>query len=160
MVKALGILVLLVTIGALAQGSVPRGISSKSVKEGLVSHLKVGEERDIQGLKIQALEVVEDSRCPQGAVCFWPGIIVTKIRLTSGFTVQEMYIGNTNGKSVVLDSDFHDQKSYKFHPVVFKNYLIDFEGAMARHSQNDKLAQDEYNLDFVVKKVKSPIENQ
>jgi len=37
-----------------------------------------------ENLKIEFVEIVEDSRCPKGVTCVWAGQVVAKVRISSG----------------------------------------------------------------------------
>lgn len=59
-----------------------------------VKHTKQGYAKKSK-LKIKLLEVVEDSRCPEGAQCIWAGNAKIKVLIDNGTTKQE-FVMNTN----------------------------------------------------------------
>lgn len=48
-------------------------------------------------LRIQFVEVVEDSRCPEGVNCVWAGNAKVKIRVSSRRLGEKIFEVNTNG---------------------------------------------------------------
>lgn len=48
-------------------------------------------------LKVQFVEVMEDSRCPEGVNCVWAGNAKVKIKVTSKRLGEKIFEANTNG---------------------------------------------------------------
>lgn len=48
-------------------------------------------------LKVQFVEVMEDSRCPEGVNCIWAGNARVKIKVTSKRLGEKIFEANTNG---------------------------------------------------------------
>jgi hypothetical protein len=48
-------------------------------------------------LKVQFIEVMEDSRCPTGVNCVWAGNAKVKIKVTSKRLGEKIFEANTNG---------------------------------------------------------------
>jgi hypothetical protein len=44
--------------------------------------LRVGEKRSIGGLGIELTRIINDSRCPMGAICVWAGEVEVQVRLS------------------------------------------------------------------------------
>ena len=71
--------------------------------------LKLGASKTINGVTITPLSIVEDSRCPADARCFWAGRIVVSTKLSSGslISTEEMEVGaekKFGGKLITLTS--------------------------------------------------------
>jgi len=45
-----------------------------------------------ENLKIEFVEVTEDSRCPKGVTCIWEGQVVAKVLVRAGDTVDELLL--------------------------------------------------------------------
>ena len=58
----------------------------QDVRLGIPFRLRYGEHKTIEpeGLKITFQEVIEDSRCPRGMVCFWEGRAVFTLKVEKG----------------------------------------------------------------------------
>jgi hypothetical protein len=73
--------------------------------------LAIGQSASITGenLKVRFVEVVGDSRCPQGVECFWAGEASSQIEITySGSTYQKVL--TQPGASEPTQTDFGDYK--------------------------------------------------
>jgi hypothetical protein len=51
--------------------------------------LRIGEEVRLGGLRVRALRLIEDSRCPAGVQCIHAGTVRIAVRLTQDGTVRE-----------------------------------------------------------------------
>jgi len=74
------------TFSLSATAKTPEFLTVKHTKQGYAKKSK---------LKIKFLEVVEDSRCPDGAQCIWAGNAKIKVLIDNGTTKQE-FVMNTN----------------------------------------------------------------
>jgi hypothetical protein len=39
-----------------------------------------------EGLEVKFLGIISDSRCPKGAVCYWPGEVVALVKVSKEST--------------------------------------------------------------------------
>ena len=69
-----------------------QGEMSKPPKIGI--KVPLNEEVEVKGVRIRFLEVVEDSRCPDGTTCVWAGRAIVKAEVTAE--------GRTEIKSLIL----------------------------------------------------------
>lgn len=46
--------------------------------------------KEYNGVRITPLKVIEDSRCPEGAMCIWAGRLVVSVRLSSDIKIEEV----------------------------------------------------------------------
>ncbi len=53
--------------------------------------------KEYNGVSIEPLRVIEDSRCPEGAMCIWAGRLVVLVQLSSGTKTEEVSL--TQGES-------------------------------------------------------------
>jgi hypothetical protein len=102
--------------------------------------LAVGQSAQIagEGLKIRFVEVVNDSRCPQGVECFWQGEVTCLIEITyqqTGFSMALTQPGLTSEPS---ETDFRD-------------YKITF-GVQPYPQAGKKIANKDYRLQMVITK--------
>ncbi|ANU07853.1 hypothetical protein [Paraurantiacibacter namhicola] len=70
-----------------------------------VAHARLGEVAVLDGLSIAPIEVIEDSRCPEGVECVWAGRLVVSAQLTdsTGGELREIALGETfeaRGRSI------------------------------------------------------------
>lgn len=70
---------------------IPTHFPTKEPETGSIT-LKIGEEGVYRNLSIKPVEVVEDSRCPEGVTCVWAGRLVVKLLISSGLGVSESSI--------------------------------------------------------------------
>jgi hypothetical protein len=62
-----------------ATGSPPARESTDDVLDASMPVLAIGERGTFGGIAITPLAVLEDSRCPEGVDCAWPGQVVLRI---------------------------------------------------------------------------------
>jgi hypothetical protein len=55
--------------------------------------VRIGETAAIGGPKVTPLEVLEDSRCPVGVDCYWPGQVRLRVRIELGSGTSEAELG-------------------------------------------------------------------
>jgi hypothetical protein len=90
------------------------GCSATAVEEvpsGTEFVLSVGQSASVAGddLQIQFVEVVSDSRCPQGATCFWMGEVSCLIELTTADSTYRKVLTQP-GVSTPTEDSFGDYK--------------------------------------------------
>lgn len=90
------------------------------------------------GLKIEFVELVEDSRCPADAQCVWAGNAKIKVRITK------------NGKSQVLELEMVT-KGMKPN---FGNYRLTLKALSPELRSNVRINRNGYVATIEVKKVK------
>jgi hypothetical protein len=90
------------------------------------------------GLKIEFVELVEDSRCPTDAQCVWAGNAKIKVKVTK------------NGKSQVLDLEMVT-KGLKPN---YGNYLLTLSGLTPEPRSNIRINRNGYVATIGIKKVK------
>ena len=91
-----------------------------------------------KGLKIEFVELVEDSRCPADVQCVWAGNAKIKVRVTK------------NGKSQVLELEMVT-KGMKPN---FGNYRLTLKGLSPELRSNVRINRNGYVATIEVKKVK------
>ena len=57
---------------------------SASMTPGTTASPGLGEVGRVDGLRVQPLQIVEDSRCPVNARCVWAGRLIVRARVTGG----------------------------------------------------------------------------
>jgi hypothetical protein len=71
----------------------------------ITSSVHVGEQKTVAGrLKIHFLEVIDDSRCPEGTACVWAGNAKVKLMLSVGRKHQEFEL-NSDLSPTSIDYD-------------------------------------------------------
>lgn len=91
--------------------------------------LALGQRASISGepFKIRFVEVIGDSRCPEGAVCIWAGEVSCKVEITYGETVIQKILVQP-GSSGNSTSNFQNHEiafNVKPYPVVGKQISKD-----------------------------------
>ena len=122
-------------------------ISSSCAANGVVEgrlneefSLHIGQSAYIAGenLKIEFLEIVEDSRCPKDVTCIWAGRAVASVRITYGCPAQELLLTQPGLTDQYSKEDFqHYQLSYRVQPYP---------------EQGEKIPEDQYRLLLIVSK--------
>ena len=102
--------------------------------------VRVGKERKVEGadLKIAFLEVTEDSRCPEGAMCVWAGN--ARARMT---------VSTSQGDCAEFALNTHLQ------PIEFQfgEYTIRLQRLTPAPSIHAELKPSEYKAELVITKV-------
>jgi hypothetical protein len=96
MKKYMNILLIIIGLLCIAGGivmSVKKGVVNKSINEVT---LHIGEEGRVNNIALEPLELIEDSRCPEGANCFWPGRILLKTRVSYDEVTKEFDFDTSN----------------------------------------------------------------
>jgi len=60
---------------------------------------------DSEGLEIEFIDVVGDSRCPKGVTCIWAGEVTVKVAINTGNSLDELLLteyGLSNGKATAV----------------------------------------------------------
>lgn len=95
--------------------------------------VKVGEEKNIAGLKIKLLGISEDSRCPLGVTCFWAGRATVQFELN-------------NGREVASKTMYSDEEKI----LEFAGYKIDLVSVKPNPVTGDTLEQSDYSVVFII----------
>ena len=71
----------------------------KTADLGQEVNLQLGQTVSIEGepLKVKFVEIVSDSRCPNGAICIWEGEVVCMIEITYSETMYEKTVIQSGG---------------------------------------------------------------
>ncbi len=90
-----------------------KGTQGVTASLGKEFTLPIGETAAITGedIKIKFAEVIEDSRCPKGAVCIWEGRVSVLVEITRGPSIKPTVftqpgLSGDNGKEVYEDLNF------------------------------------------------------
>lgn len=61
---------------------------------------RIGQTVYVSGPTVKPLKVIEDSRCPQGAMCVWAGRVIVRAEVGTGRGKQEMELTLGQSKQV------------------------------------------------------------
>lgn len=89
-------------------------------------------------ISVKFLELIEDSRCPDGVNCIWAGVAKIKVRLSK------------NGKSSVFELNTNQGDK----PAVFQGYSFALTGLEPRQSTTSKYSPSAYSATLAVSKIK------
>ncbi|MFH1031423.1 MAG: hypothetical protein V1767_02500 [Chloroflexota bacterium] len=108
MLKRIGLLVILAILLVTGCRPQPGEITAKLGEE---FNLALGQRASIQGepFQIRFVEVIGDSRCPEGAICIWAGEASCKTEITYGETILQKILVQP-GSSGNSTTDFQDYK--------------------------------------------------
>lgn len=109
-------------------------------KKGMVS-VQVHSEKSVPGagFKIKFVEMVEDSRCPEGTNCVWAGNAKVKIEVRGGRGGSKSYEINSSTQPTVIN---------------YAGYEIKLTGLTPKPAANVRINPDKYLATFEVSKVK------
>lgn len=91
------------------------------------------------GFKIKFVEMVEDSRCPDGTNCIWAGNAKVKIEIRQGRRASKSYEINSTTQPTVVN---------------YAGYDIKLAGLTPRPAANIRINPDKYMATFEVTKTK------
>ncbi len=137
---------LLVSV-ALALPLVTLSCGPGAVKTGLGQEfpLSIGQSAEIAGedLEIKFLEVLEDSRCPKGAVCIWAGRVSCLLQITRK---------GSSEKTVLTEPGLTDENSGE----TYQEYRFTFR--VAPYPELGKtISKSEYRLLLIVERSKAAV---
>ena len=106
-------------------------------KAGSIS-VEIHQEKSVPsaGFKIKFVEMVEDSRCPEGTNCIWAGNAKVKIEVRGKGSARSFELNSTTEPTV----------------IVFSGYEIKFVGLTPKPAANVRIDPDKYLATFEVTK--------
>jgi hypothetical protein len=127
-------LILLPTIGCAVKADSDEIIADL----GQQVELKIGQTISIKGepIKVKFIEVVNDSRCAEGATCIWQGIVYCAVEIT--------YLGSVQCETLT-QPDFSQASSSDF----FKDYSITFS-VLPYPKLGIEIKPSEYRLQLMI----------
>jgi len=112
--KKASLLIVVAATLLLVAGCFPFGSAGKELDEEFA--LSIGEAARINGeeLRVEFVEVIEDSRCPSGATCIWQGRVSVKLEIT--------YLGDPYDMVLIQYGlyDGYDTESYQGYQFTYK----------------------------------------
>jgi len=125
----LSLLFLLLHIGAAAAiGPQEQTVSIKIGKEAILNG---------SGLKVRFVEVIEDSRCPEGTNCIWAGVAKIKIQL------------RWNGKTAVFELNTNQTDKV----AVFGGYEVKLASVTPHPKANTTFQRSTYTARLSISKL-------
>ncbi len=88
------------------------------------------------GITVKFLELIEDSRCPEGANCIWAGVAKIKVRLSK------------NGKAEVFDLNTNQREK----TAIFQGYSFALDALNPYPSTTSKYSPSAYKATIEVSK--------
>ncbi|MEQ1764183.1 MAG: hypothetical protein ABL984_13720 [Pyrinomonadaceae bacterium] len=114
------------------------GVSPTHAKQSNDVKVQINKAVTTKGIRIEFVELVEDSRCPADVQCIWAGNAKIKVKVTKG------------GKSQVLDLEMVT-KGMKPN---YGDYLLKLKGLTPELRSNVRINRNGYIATIEVKKVK------
>ena len=117
------------------------GISAEAKGKKPSVSVLVHQEKTVPGagFKIKFVEMVEDSRCPEGTNCVWAGNAKLKIEVRKGRGAAKTYEINSTTQPTLVE---------------YAGYQIKLTGLTPHPAVNVRINPDKYTATFAVTKVK------
>ena len=118
--------------------------------EGQLINLSVGQQATVKNLTITLVAVVNDSRCPEGAKCFWAGETIVEIKLSTPDN-QEIttYLGTAGAPIMNPEKYVVNKENYRAQAYLFNRYAIIIEKVFPEKTTQEIVASA-YKITFSV----------
>ena len=115
------------------------GVSVEANSKGSTVSVQVHQEKSVPraGFRIKFIEMVEDSRCPEGTTCIWAGNAKVKIEVRKGRAAVKTFELNSAIQPTVVN---------------YAGYEIKLMGLTPHPAINVRINPDKYLATFEVKK--------
>jgi len=85
--------------------------------------IPIGNAIVLKGVSIKFLEVVEDSRCPEGVECIWAGRVIVKAEVTAnGNTMERLLIFGEVRRGEVKNTNLYSSADFSINGLAVKPY--------------------------------------